>query len=251
MAYPHFIAQARAAFILDDFDDPAEIMAPAMQGIFIETQNVGDLQGKRRIRIASIQGNPEGFLDSNLTTRSTLSASITRLNPLQNGATLAAIQSDYAFAPADFSERGSSNAIFFDFREVRSELPPSLFLLLLHDGSDIYRYVQRPFPMSDQPFTIAIPFEAFTFRDGGPGTPDFTSIRQLNFELRASQIAGGGPDPLNFFMQLDRIRVGRIPEPSSFALFVGGVMALVRVKRRRPIGSLRRMKRCDLVWPAR
>jgi hypothetical protein len=105
-------------------------------------------------------------------------------------------------------------------------MPPSFFMILLRDDNDFFLYLQRPVRLSSQPFTLVAPFDRFTFRDGQPGSPNFTSIRELNVELRASAVAGGGPDPLNFFVQLDRIRIGQIPEPNSFEMIIGGWMAI-------------------------
>ena len=50
--------------------------------------------------------------------------------------------------------------------------------------------------------------------------PDFETIRHLSLSIVPSYIWGGGPDPLNFHMELDAIRIGALPvlEPSSGVL---------------------------------
>jgi hypothetical protein len=232
-----FIAapSCRAEFILDDFDDPAEVISPQMKGIFVDTEHVGSLNATRSLRIAAFQGDPEGRLDSDISSSSTLTGQITRLNPFPSGETLTAVQSNYQFSPVDFTQNGKNNAFFFDFLQLNSELPPSLFLILLSDGHDNFVHFESAFLLHDQPFTVVIPFDEFPPRGDGNTRPNYTSIKSINVELRASEIAGGGPDPLNFFMQLDRIRVGRVvPEPSSFSLFVAGLVALISVRLRSP-----------------
>jgi hypothetical protein len=225
---------ASADIIIDDFDDPVQVITPIMQGQFVATQNVGDLKAERRVRITALQGNPSGFLDSNISSPSTLTAQITKLNPIPFGETLASIQSNYAFPTSDFEQSGQNNALLFDFQKSTSEMPPSFFMILLRDNNDVFLYLERPVSFSSEPFTLVAPFDGFTFRDGETGSPNFTSVREVNVELRASALAGGGPDPLNFFVQLDRIRIGRIPEPSTVALYFWGLFTVGMTIFRRP-----------------
>jgi hypothetical protein len=215
-----------AEIVIDDFDDPAQIVVPGMQGQFVETENVGDFGALRIMRIFALQGNPSGYLDSGISTPSILTSQITRLGPIPFGETLASVQTDYEFQSVDFSQRGLNNAFFFEFAQLTSRLAPSIFSILFRDANDFFLYFESPFILKDQPFTVVAPFDRFTFRDGQPGIPDYTKIESLSISLRISEIAGGGPDPLNFFMQLDRIRIGRIPEPNCFALFVSGLLVL-------------------------
>jgi hypothetical protein len=248
LVFPIAQYPALAAIIIDDFDDPVQVITPAMQGQFIETQNVGDLKAERRVRISALQGNPTGFLDSNISSPSTLTAQITRLNPIPFGETLSSVQSDYAFPTSDFEQNGQNNALLFDFRKLTSEMPPSFFMILLRDDNDFFRYLEGPVRLSSQPFTLVAPLDRFTFRDGQPGSPNFASIRELNLTLRASAVAGGGPDPLNFFVQLDRISVGRIPEPNTAALLIGGLLMLGIAEYRNQTTFLWRKKRCARFW---
>jgi hypothetical protein len=223
-------ATAYAEIIVDDFNDPAEVVSPGMFDEFITTADVGPLNATRRMRLAGSQGNPQGSLDSEVTTSSVLTGRISSLNPTPFGSTRALVQSQYDFTPTDFTEGGRNNAIFFDFRQVTSQMQPSLFRIRLDDNSDFYFHFDLEFPVNPAPFTVGVAFDEFRPR-GGPSLLDATSVKFLDFQLWASSINGGGPDPLNFFMQLDRIRVGRIPEPSSSAMVFAGLYMLFCARR--------------------
>ncbi len=208
-------SSAQAAFILDDFDDPAEVVSPEMLNEFADTPNVGALNATRSIRVVSLRGNPDGHLDSSLTSTSILTGQLNQLNPrTAGGAVIAAVQTNYDFDITDLTESESNNALFFDFKQLTSEAPPSLFMILLNDTSGFFVHLNRVVPRSIEPFTLVVPFNSFTRRGGAPGLPDYQTIQSVWVELRASSLSGGGPDPLNFFVELDRIRVGKVPEPS-------------------------------------
>jgi hypothetical protein len=173
-------------------------------------------------------------MDADVTSSSMLTAQISRLNPIPFGETLVSVQSNYEFSPVDLSQGGLNNAFVFDFVRLTSEMAPSLFSILIRDAKEFFLYSVSPFVLKHDPFTVVVPFDRFTFRDGQPGMPDYTTVESVSVSIRVSEIAGGGPDPLNFFMQLDRIRVERIPEQESFALFVGGLVAIVCRRCRQP-----------------
>lgn len=211
----------RAEFIVDDFDDSVIAKSPESDE-FATTPNVGPLDATRQVRIAWLQGEPDGQLDSNISNPSALTGIVSRLNPRnQFSRPIVSLQFEYAFSPVDFTQGGVNDTLYLDFRRLESEIPPSLLLILI--GS--HAYLGQDIPRSAQPFTVAIPFSSFAPRGGGPGVPDYTAVRGVEFEIRPSQLAGGGPDPLNFVMELDRVRVGRqqvVPEPHSLCFLLIG-----------------------------
>lgn len=214
-----FPATVRAEFILDDFDDPAQVVSPGMFDEFVTTTNVGPLQAIRNMRISGARGNPDGLLDSNISSASVLTGQITNLNPGASNTTRVGVQSTYDFPSTDFTEGGKNNALIFDFLQLTSEMPPSLFTVRVDDDVDFFFNFNQSLALNPGPFTIAVPFDQFQSR-GGPNVLDPTKIEFMSFSLRASELSGGGPDPLNFFVELERIRVGRIPEPQSTVLLL-------------------------------
>jgi hypothetical protein len=238
-----------AEIILDDFVDPSRVTSPEMGDEFDDTENVGDLAALRRIRIGLAgNGSPEGKLDSGLSVDSTLTGTIVRLNPASPiSRPIAAIQVNYSFEPTDLAANGN-NAFFLDFIEMTSSIPPSLLLLLIRDGNDVFVHSKTSLARSSAPFTLVVPFNKFPPRGGGFGGPDYTRVESIDIELRASELSGGGPDPLNFSMQLDRIRIGRIPEPNTAALLVGGLLMMGIAEYRNQTTFLWRKRRCACFW---
>jgi hypothetical protein len=222
-----------ADLVVDDFDDSVEVVSPQMVDDFVSTPHVGDLNATRSIRVVAFQGNPDGRLDANVSVPSTLTGQISRLNPVPGGETLVAVQSNYEFTPTDIAQGGANNAFFFDFTLLTSELPPSLFMILVRDDAAWYDFKHRSLARRESPFTVIVPFDAFNLRGGGPATPHYDVLEAINVELRASMLAGGGPDLLNFNVQLDRIRIGQVPEPAALPLILLALgLALTRPQLR-------------------
>jgi hypothetical protein len=215
--------RSAAEIILDDFDQSVLSTSPPSDEWAV-TQDVGQLHATRQVQIAALAGLPDGQIDSNITRASALSASISHLNPQYSGdRPIVSVEFEYSFDTVDITEGGINDALFLDFLRLESEAPPSLLLVLVND----YAHLDNTVPTNSVPFTVVVPFVEFTRRGGGGDLPNFTGARGIEFEIRASNLTGGGPDPLNFLMQLDRIRVGRIiPEPSSVWLGMVGVMVL-------------------------
>jgi hypothetical protein len=154
------------------------------------------------------------------------------LCPLRNALSrpIVSLQFEYFFEPTDLTEGGKNDTIFLDFLSLESELPPSELRVLI----GIHFYSLRPVAQSDEMFTVALPFAGFVPRGGGTSLPDFTQATGIEFSLRVSEFAGGGPNPLNSRMHLDRIRVGRVvPEPCLAILFVTTVAFTVSQRRQR------------------
>lgn len=216
--------QACGEFVFDDFDDSAKTVSPDMVNVWVETEYVGPFDATRTIRIAGSQADPIGYMDANISNASTLTGIIDHLNPPPNGEPIVDLQVYYDFALSDFTQGGINNAIFLDFNSLQSEMPPSRIRIGIRDIVIGKSYEENIIivPLSNDSFTIAIPFNAITIRGVGLGSPNFQLIRKLSFSIKPSYIWGGGPDPLNFHMELDAIRIGAlpIPEPSAAVLVI-------------------------------
>lgn len=204
--------------LLDDFQQDASTESPLMASDFVDTQNVGQLDALRQIRILTSTTRPTGTLDANSTTPSVLTADLATMAPRQNAQIL--VQSWYDFAPTDFTEGGENDAILIDFRSTRTNGTP------LSTRSFIGRAnTTVDTPISDQPFTLTIPFD-----DIGA---DFSQVSRLNFSFSTPE-PGGGAD-FNLFVEIDRIRIGRIiPEPAGLSMLaIAGVcLGGLRYQRR-------------------
>ena len=221
---------ARAEFILDDFDDPAMVTSPESDQ-YVVTTKVGPLNATRQIRIFWSQGDADGQLDANISWPSVLTGQVSRLNPRnQFSSPIVSLQFEYVFDSTDFTEDGINNATLFDFHRLESEIPPSQFRTNVNE----WYHSRMPGPRSSDPFTLSIPFDSLFFtRSGLLDRPDFEHVQVLGISIRVSELTGGGPDPLNFLMQLERIRIGRIvPEPTAWRLSVIG-MSLAAMKSSR------------------
>lgn len=96
------------------------------------------------------------------------------------------------------------------------------------DAFDSYEASLNPLVLSTHPMTLVMPFKDFGFRGGGAGLPDFSKLRAFYFTFRVFQ--GGELEDLGFYMELDRIRIGRIPEPASEALMILGLAVAGRMR---------------------
>jgi hypothetical protein len=227
---------ARAEIILDDFTDSAVVVSPASANGWVSTNNVGPFAAGRQIRIGWGQGDPEGQLDANISIPSVLTGTVPHLNPRNVfSEPIVALQFEYTLNGANFTEGGMNDTLFLDFRRMESAIPPS-FLLVQVNG---LFFSQFSLPRSNAPFSITIPSDRFAGRDGMPGVPDYANARSIGFEIRASGYTGGGPDPLNFVMELDRVRVGpSVPESCCLSLVVSYCVVnsiMFRRRRRSPL----------------
>ena len=229
-------ALLHAELILDDFDDPAEVVSPAMLDQFVQTPGVGDLNARRSIRIFGSRADPVGRIDIDAQGSSALVAALDELNSHNSPlSTIVSVQARYEFwtlgiplSGQDVSESGRNNAIVFDFRKFSSAITPSFFRVIAEDLTGSYEALADPPGPSAQPFSVDIPFESFRLRGGGAGLPDFTSIRSLDITMRV--VSGAGPLDLAFRMDLDRIRFARIPEPAGAALAILGLAIVARMR---------------------
>jgi hypothetical protein len=128
----------------------------------------------------------------------------------------------------DLTENGENDTLFLDFRSLTGETPPPFIHLYVGQADEVLTYEFFYFPVvpSAEPFTVAIPFNSFTRRGGGPEVATFEEVFELIIALRANEGAFGAPEELGWTAVLDRIRVGAIPEPSAGVMIGGGILVL-------------------------
>ena len=233
-------ASLSAELILDDFDDAASTTSPAMVNTYVDTTNVGDFNATRSIRIFGGQADPVGRIDVDQAGSSAYVASLGELNPRSGQTPIVSVQSRYVFSVADATEGGRNDSILFDFRRLTAAFAPIYLRIIVFDSTTSYESVIAPVPRSSSPFTLAMPFESFGIRGSGGGAADFTQISSARVTLTLVQ--GGGPASLDFDMELDRIRFGRIPEPGSCVLAITALGFLVGA---RSMGQLFKENRND------
>jgi hypothetical protein len=212
---------ASAEFILDDFVDPVSISLPDERNILFETDNVGPLSALRLMRGSAFDARPVGGLDANISTPSVWTTTIGHLNPVSSTAhPHADIKSAHFFEATDFTENGTNNAFFLDFLTLESQLPPPFLHVIVKDVRTSDPYISRfwEVPLSSEPFTLVVPFETFQpqYSSAFP-RPDFRTIRRVEFGITAVSIHSDAPEPLNFRVELDAIRVGTHPVPEVAA----------------------------------
>jgi hypothetical protein len=215
------LSYTRAEFVLDDFNDSAQVVSPAMEGQLIGTDHVGDLDAHRDIYIYGSLSDPNATLDANLTTPSMFTGTFSSFAPSDPLGGLMRFATDYKFGDFhDLTEGGRNNALLLDFVSVGGPTPPTL-LFVIHDNSD-EMFVD--IPSASGPMTLALPFDMFRGRGGGPRISDFTEVKQIFFDFF---ITNSAADPPGGFFELDRIHVGQAPEPSTLYLSRFGLGAIL------------------------
>lgn len=229
---------ARAEIIIDDFDDAVQIVLPEMENQSAITSGVGALNAKRSIGANGSQTDPIGMVDVDVTKPSHLTAWIDGQhldNPLNTP--LLAVGAFYDFGgPTDLTEGGSNDAVLIDMTIFQgSGIPPALSVLV-RDANSTFAAIVSGFSLpSDSPYTLTLPFSSFGVRGGGVGLAEFSTIDLFEVTVRLLQ---GSRDPdTNWFVQIDRIRVGRntaISEPATwhFAAVAAAIIAIIPVSRR-------------------
>ena len=221
---------ARAEIVLDDFDDVAQVIAPTMNNQFVINQDVGLLHAERRIRIATAAAIPIASFDANFTSSSVLTANVDHLDPHPVPGPLFAFQFNYEFSPTDMS---ADDAILFDFRSIDGDEGPAFLRVILADNTNMaetYEARITNLPLIGGPFTAAMDFSSFTQRGGSPGLPDFTTVKRMEFDFFFQFPS----NDVRWSAELERIRIGSIPESASGWLFLCGMMSLAIYGNRGP-----------------
>ncbi len=199
---------ATGEIILDEFLVDASTESPLMANDFVDSQDVGELDAFRQIRILGSTTDPAGTLDIDGATNSVLTADLATTSPRDSASI--GFQSWYDLDSVDLSEGGQNDAILIDFLSTRTngtQLTTRTFIGRANASVAT--------PISDQPFTLAIPFVEIG--------ANFSNVSSLNFTFSTPE-PGGGAD-FELFVEIDRIRIGRmIPEPAGLGLLaIAGV----------------------------
>lgn len=203
--------------LLDELQRSASVESPLMSGNFVDTQDVGELDAQRLIRILGSTTDPVGTLDIGGRTRSVLTADLVTVNPRDRASI--GFQSWYDFDTTDLSEGGQNDAILIDFIRTRTNGTPLSTRAFIGRANATVET-----PSSDEPFTLAIPFAAIG--------ADFSQVSSLNFTFSTPEL-GGGAD-FDLFVEIDRIRIGQIiPEPTGLCMLVIAGVCLGGFRSRR------------------
>jgi len=224
------VSAAQADIIIDDFDDTAIVSGPIDPNEGDNTPDVGVLQLDRSLAIASLQAVTYAQMDANVSFPSHLTIEVTDIQadtPTSSPLVLLGFNYDFA-SETDLTQGGRNNALFFDFTSLTGLTPPPIFRIWVFDttipGLSYVRFLS-PVPTSTEPFTLAIPFDSLRDR-GGRGIPaTFTHVYEVNLTFFANEFYGS-PDELGWRVELDRVRVGVIPEPTTLTLLVTGLLLI-------------------------
>jgi hypothetical protein len=204
---------ARATIIIDDFDDPAQAVSPAMDNVYVNTTGVGDLNAFRAMRLATLGSDADARIDI----AGSMRVEMNDLHPTGVGRSVVAAQCFYTFSSADLS---SGNAFMLDFNSVMGPTPPEFMRVVIFDDDQRYSYYDTftPIPAGDG-FTAVLPFADFMRRDGVPWPINFHSIREVDLEIYGLGLFGGPLDQ-GWTIEVDSFRIATVPEPSGAMLFL-------------------------------
>ncbi len=221
-------ADSAAEIVIDDFDDPIQIVLPDQAGESAITWNVGELSAWRSAFVVALQTDPNGIVDVDLTEPSGLTATVPDTDHYGSQPSIV-LNLDYGLVSdrtgVDLTEGYTNNAVILDFSKLSADVPVYEVSVAARQtldigtiqGSSLYVSRLQPAPQSLEPFSLVFPFEAFRVGRGSeiPGF-DFSYIRELDVVVKLAHNTPNLPEQLGFEMVLDRIRVGRVvPEPSS------------------------------------
>lgn len=244
---------ARAELILDDFDDPAEVseISRGSNSLATVTERIGHLNATRRMSIFASRTTPKASFSSDVSGSSTLYATLNTHDAEPGGQTVISYTASYDFSPMDLTEGGRNDALIFDFTSHHGSQPPTFFRALARGqtASESYAAEAHDFAFSDVPFRTVIPFTSFTFRGGGPTTPNLSTLNQLFVNFYFLNV----DEDVRWSVELDKVRIGsvHVPEPRSVTMFgvclaVAGWATVNRRMRRR---ILERSGRCSRIMP--
>lgn len=228
--------------IVDDFDVGFEIRDPYQDDPPINNEirqtGIGPYGGSRNSRVVNLYADPNRTIvsmDSNVTRPSSLTLSVS--DPVEPGVSwdYAGYLITYAWGvQMDITEGGRNNAVLIDIRSITGPSHPAGVTVKIEEGPPVYARSTEFIPSSG-PYTIAIPFSAFTVR--GVGTVPhqgldlvrgiqfgFTTSGDLNFPVF---------DDGDWKMEIDRIRIGyAVPEPFQALWWFASIVACDLRRRR-------------------
>jgi hypothetical protein len=178
--------EASAEIILDEFDDPMQIILPGMEDITAETLGVGGLNAVRLVFVSESQTDPIGLVDVEATRPSHLTARIDGQsldNPLNLPLLSIGVAYDFPLV-TDLTDNGANDHLLIDMTIFQGIGIPGQLSVLIRDDAGIYASNISGFSLlSDLPYTLEIPFSSFGSR-GGNDVADFSSIELLEVRVR-------------------------------------------------------------------
>ncbi len=221
-----WISTLKAEIILDEFDLPA--VADSNGPTVVEQPHAGDLPGFRAI-VATGIANPIGHwrTDSSTTVNSVLHM---EARDLVIGSGYGIVGSGYIFGrdpitnlflEVDFTEGGLNDAIRLDFAYSRGPTPVRNIRIITVEQLTA---VLDPLPLSEEPFSVLVPFGEFVDRGGNPPGDRFSRVDYFSLQFQSA----GNPiwpihDDRGWQVGLERISI--FPEPNC-ALLAGEVLLL-------------------------
>ncbi|MCA9258721.1 MAG: hypothetical protein KDA61_05960 [Planctomycetales bacterium] len=237
-AFAHSPLAANGEILIDDFVDSAMAVSPDMANEFVESKDVGDLSANRSIRVAAFPRPTVAKLDANATKPSSLTMDLTSVNVGNVLFPQVAFQFNYEFSATDLTGGGKYDAIFVDFDYLVATSAAPQFRVLLFLADAVYPgTVTSTFAgniISDEPFTVVIPFNDLTPRGGGPAIDKLLPVTRANLEV----LDFWTNDQSSWSGRISAIRIGQIPEPTSFG--ISAVVLLAATSRRRRYARIRR-----------
>lgn len=221
-------AESAAEIVIDDFDDPMQITLPDDAEEFVNTWDVGELAAWRAAFVVTLQTNPNGVVDVDLTEPSTLTATIPDTDNYGSQPSIV-LNLDYGLVVdgtgVDLTEGHTNDAVILDFRKLAAAVP--IYVVRVEarqniqtatgETSSLYFSDRQPVLQSPQAFSLVFPFDAFRVGRGSEIPDfDFSYICELDVVIKLAHNTPNLPERLGFEMVLDRVRVGRVvPEPTS------------------------------------
>lgn len=198
----------RADIVIDEFDDPDEVLLPQMNLDYARTENVGSQMAERAIGFVAFDTDPMGHFASDRNGSSSLVGVIESIVPRWSGDRTVHLQFWYDFDSIDATEAGRNNAFLLDFHSLLFGNTTSTLRTFVGDDLTSRHNSTIPLAESDQAVTVAVPFSLFT--------ANFSMLESVHFSLTVR--APIGQNDLDFSMELDRVRIGRVPEPGMMPL---------------------------------
>jgi len=214
---------AQAEIVLDEFDDSDTVLLPQMNLDYVRTDNVGSQLAHRSLRFVAFDTDPTGRFESNPNGSSSLVGVLESLAPRWDGDRTIHLQFWYDFDSIDATEAGRNDAFLLDFQSLSSKETVLTLRTFVGDDVTSRHNASLPLASSDHAVTVAVPFSLFT--------ANFDKLESVHFSLGVR--APLGQNDMDFSMELDRVRIGRIPEPramSLVAILLGCVVRSVRLQ---------------------
>jgi hypothetical protein len=223
-----------AEIILDDFDDRAEVVeiSTGFGQHPVITDQLGGLGATRELLFTASQTEPnEWSFDADIRSSSALSAELRGHSRTSTNSAIITYPVRYSFSPIDVTEQGANNAFLFDFQSHQGTEAPLFFRVAASAPSpsgtslETFAAFTFDFNLSTTPFTTIVPFTDFTVRGGVTPAPDFSALGITS--LIIDFFFRNPSEDIQWFLELDRIRIGHTPIPEPIAAWLAALGALL------------------------